>query len=101
MIRRPPRSTLFPYTTLFRAVSIPVRLLDDAEERRITLLHEVVHIPRNDGPNQTTLEDHKDAERIAQEIWKNEKNRRERGGGNELEQQLRESRGAKDFGTGG
>src|SRR3712207_9091636 len=27
MIRRPPRSTLFPYTTLFRSV----RVLDDAE----------------------------------------------------------------------
>src|SRR2546426_2592030 len=25
MIRRPPRSTLFPYTTLFRSVSSPVR----------------------------------------------------------------------------
>src|SRR5258708_35920146 len=25
MIRRPPRSTLFPYTTLFRSVYIPVR----------------------------------------------------------------------------
>src|SRR3712207_9263870 len=24
MIRRPPRSTLFPYTTLFRAVPVPV-----------------------------------------------------------------------------
>jgi len=24
MIRRPPRSTLFPYTTLFRSASIPV-----------------------------------------------------------------------------
>src|SRR5690349_23951547 len=24
MIRRPPRSTLFPYTTLFRSVQIPV-----------------------------------------------------------------------------
>src|ERR1041385_9291563 len=28
MIRRPPRSTLFPYTTLFRSIS------DDWEERR-------------------------------------------------------------------
>src|SRR3712207_6847282 len=27
MIRRPPRSTLFPYTTLFRSVSSTVRLL--------------------------------------------------------------------------
>src|SRR5256885_10887299 len=27
MIRRPPRSTLFPYTTLFRSLSIPRKLL--------------------------------------------------------------------------
>src|SRR5256885_2473574 len=27
MIRRPPRSTLFPYTTLFRSASQPPRLL--------------------------------------------------------------------------
>src|SRR5438874_9267821 len=26
MIRRPPRSTLFPYTTLFRSVLLPVQL---------------------------------------------------------------------------
>src|SRR2546430_14059930 len=26
MIRRPPRSTLFPYTTLFRSVRVPFRL---------------------------------------------------------------------------
>src|SRR2546430_10237126 len=30
MIRRPPRSTLFPYTTLFRSVVIPQR--GDADE---------------------------------------------------------------------
>src|SRR5438034_8712745 len=28
MIRRPPRSTLFPYTTLFRS-GVPLRLADD------------------------------------------------------------------------
>src|SRR2546426_8387683 len=27
MIRRPPRSTLFPYTTLFRSVTVAVRAL--------------------------------------------------------------------------
>src|SRR5438067_9745263 len=27
MIRRPPRSTLFPYTTLFRSVLLPFQLL--------------------------------------------------------------------------
>src|SRR5260370_24870253 len=26
MIRRPPRSTLFPYTTLFRSLRLPLRL---------------------------------------------------------------------------
>src|SRR2546430_7965140 len=54
MIRRPPRSTLFPYTTLFR--SLPVlrcRLRDDASstgppgavrcERRATLLRSEEH----------------------------------------------------------
>src|SRR3989442_8301499 len=31
MIRRPPRSTLFPYTTLFRSAAQPLRkLLEDA-----------------------------------------------------------------------
>src|SRR5438132_14130723 len=30
MVRRPPRSTLFPYTTLFRSVSEEFRVEDDA-----------------------------------------------------------------------
>src|SRR2546428_13888380 len=34
MIRRPPRSTLFPYTTLFRSLALALRLL----RRRRTLL---------------------------------------------------------------
>src|SRR3712207_7012095 len=29
MIRRPPRSTLFPYTTLFRSVELPVDVVLD------------------------------------------------------------------------
>src|SRR2546430_6192789 len=54
MIRRPPRSTLFPYTTLFRsldpeqprqrqfdrAAGVPaVRLFDDARDRKSTRLN--------------------------------------------------------------
>src|SRR2546426_7723805 len=39
MIRRPPRSTLFPYTTLFR--SDPERRLGDAEHRRLARDDEV------------------------------------------------------------
>src|SRR5438105_12543394 len=31
MIRRPPRSTLFPYTTLFRSRKLEVELLDCSE----------------------------------------------------------------------
>src|SRR3989304_580921 len=30
MIRRPPRSTLFPYTTLFRSIAVPVHQSDNA-----------------------------------------------------------------------
>src|SRR5256885_8081606 len=39
MIRRPPRSTLFPYTTLFRS------LIDesDSEQNRVLLPDEVLH----------------------------------------------------------
>src|SRR5256885_5585649 len=33
MIRRPPRSTLFPYTTLFRSVSVPF-FADERSSRR-------------------------------------------------------------------
>src|SRR2546427_6068946 len=42
MIRRPPRSTLFPYTTLFRSVCIPdvgvpdFRTITDAAERLVS-----------------------------------------------------------------
>src|SRR5258708_19462688 len=34
MIRRPPRSTLFPYTTLFRSLGIRVRIEPGASEVR-------------------------------------------------------------------
>src|SRR5258706_7990050 len=35
MIRRPPRSTLFPYTTLFRSLA-PAEIPDEAGEREIS-----------------------------------------------------------------
>src|SRR4030066_862716 len=38
MIRRPPRSTLFPYTTLFRSTEIPYQLNRDNILERIALL---------------------------------------------------------------
>src|SRR3712207_7617613 len=46
MIRRPPRSTLFPYTTLFRSVPV-ARGVDPAEVGGLALLAEHVHlVPR-------------------------------------------------------
>src|SRR3989441_6871156 len=55
MIRRPPRSTLFPYTTLFRS------LVDDARERRrqaravaVVLVGEGVH--DGHGPRDRELQ---------------------------------------------
>src|SRR2546430_9791848 len=51
MIRRPPRSTLFPYTTLFRSVVVGVRLpatVDLVEARRGVLgveVREAPHLP--------------------------------------------------------
>src|SRR5256885_10454188 len=45
MIRRPPRSTLFPYTTLFRSDDLPLllRLGDPGEPRDEALLGLHVH----------------------------------------------------------
>src|SRR4051794_41236203 len=40
MIRRPPRSTLFPYTTLFRSERTVACIDDRAEERAGQLTHE-------------------------------------------------------------
>src|SRR3712207_7789346 len=44
MIRRPPRSTLFPYTTLFRSTRVPHRLgaRDRAETQRAPVRHQGV-----------------------------------------------------------
>src|SRR2546428_6266156 len=60
MIRRPPRSTLFPYTTLFRSSRLPgdqaAHVLDqimgrfhrDAENSRFGLMNAVTSVARED-----------------------------------------------------
>src|SRR5690349_23487808 len=72
MIRRPPRSTLFPYTTLFRSTD-PARVLerglggaqhiekaDDAHERRVLEgPDDVVHERGNDDSQRLRQQDRK------------------------------------------
>src|SRR2546429_2802503 len=41
MIRRPPRSTLFPYTTLFRSFGLLAQLAGQAGEAEPAALHDV------------------------------------------------------------
>src|SRR2546430_8513913 len=40
MIRRPPRSTLFPYTTLFRSLKKPARSLSHVSKLRSLSMHQ-------------------------------------------------------------
>src|SRR5256885_6178930 len=53
MIRRPPRSTLFPYTTLFRSQHTVIFVARDADVRRTNRLREagvlLATVPRADG----------------------------------------------------
>src|SRR3712207_7926141 len=70
MIRRPPRSTLFPYTTLFRSVRVGNRLPDAGgsgvarqrgaapELRRLRARRPVVHRRRRGGPLHQRSEEH-------------------------------------------
>src|SRR5256885_7178529 len=46
MIRRPPRSTLFPYTTLFRSLQQNASVNDDCDEQRPIGHRSVAHDPR-------------------------------------------------------
>src|SRR5256886_6486560 len=61
MIRRPPRSTLFPYTTLFRSlhshVAVTRGLLDlcTRDELQGVIAHELGHVKNLDVRLMTTL----------------------------------------------
>src|SRR5438105_12421501 len=70
MLRRPPRSTLFPYTTLFRSVNMSSRWashaaavasIDSSSEGREVLrsaLRFMVRPPRQDGAACSRSEEH-------------------------------------------
>src|SRR3712207_8698947 len=46
MIRRPPRSTLFPYTTLFRSAHIPADIDDEPIRQAVTCRLDLGVVPR-------------------------------------------------------
>src|SRR2546421_6657516 len=57
MIRRPPRSTLFPYTTLFRSVEPVERTVADGAPRRVDdrdRWHQAVHGPEQRSEEHTS-----------------------------------------------
>src|SRR2546421_908902 len=64
MIRRPPRSTLFPYTTLFRSLAYALdylnRAADPARRRAIILMSDGLDstLPNVTGTGSTRSEEH-------------------------------------------
>src|SRR3712207_8831648 len=65
MIRRPPRSTLFPYTTLFRSVGgvrLRLHVGGDGEESDVVV---VDGVPAGVGGEHLPLTDRRDAELLA------------------------------------
>src|SRR5256884_6271212 len=46
MIRRPPRSTLFPYTTLFRSLDVAVLVDDEGQPAAVALELPELHVER-------------------------------------------------------
>src|SRR2546428_14017579 len=57
MIRRPPRSTLFPYTTLFRSIVVAERLLDPLRlEVRLAAVQRVNRVLRGVEPREQGCE---------------------------------------------
>src|SRR5256885_8521805 len=61
MIRRPPRSTLFPYTTLFRSLGARIRIVRFRDGKRseirpaLNLLAEILHFRQRFGFRQFFL----------------------------------------------
>src|SRR3712207_8582936 len=47
MIRRPPRSTLFPYTTLFRSIVLVKGRIDRRDESRLGFMAQDVTVAEN------------------------------------------------------
>src|SRR2546422_10676928 len=55
MIRRPPRSTLFPYTTLFRSIIIFDRVRENLRKFRRQNLYEILNLSINETLPRSVL----------------------------------------------
>src|SRR5438270_2481351 len=55
MIRRPPRSTLFPYTTLFRSPETPATAAGSADSQPCRFVHLLSEFPRRIDRKSTRL----------------------------------------------
>src|SRR3989475_6135624 len=67
MIRRPPRSTLFPYTTLFRSLRLEASAVDDLGLQRMKERFHVC-VVAGGPPARGTLADAQSAESIAKRV---------------------------------
>src|SRR5438132_2088489 len=62
MLRRPPRSTLFPYTTLFRSSNIRLNntTIVDQQVRSAATFDELVSVHERDREHTSELQSHSD-----------------------------------------
>src|SRR3712207_7210552 len=73
MIRRPPRSTLFPYTTLFRSVpdehdlDLPVASAQEDVEQHVEPLGQVLHVLGHGAGDVHQAEHHGPRDRLRQD----------------------------------
>src|SRR5436309_14800591 len=58
MIRRPPRSTLFPYTSLFRSLGLPVDTLAERDHVSIVTYAGECHLTLTPTPGRQRSEEH-------------------------------------------
>src|SRR6266540_2303321 len=71
MIRRPPRSTLFPYTTLFRSASYEFSRTEDCPIRRVRARPYVWRGPQAGSENQVVRAATPDPAAIDRARWRN------------------------------
>src|SRR2546422_2835524 len=73
MIRRPPRSTLFPYTTLFRSHAGPVRVREQLQP----VAHEDAVLPREGHHVRHRREGH-EVEEMERQVGRDPERRKDR-----------------------